>query len=198
MTQIFVFSGLILVSYALGCLSTARFIAKNFKSLNIYKVGTGHPDTENIYSNIDKFLGVLAGITDFGKMYVYLFFMKIMLEYFYPCLSTQNHLLILGFVMVIGHCLPITNRFKGGRGIFTYIGFVTFFAPIPMIIVAVLASILITVFKQIRFAQYMVVLLPPFINFFLPGGKEFLGKMFIAALLMAIINVFVSKRLGEI
>jgi acyl phosphate:glycerol-3-phosphate acyltransferase len=198
MIQILVFAGLIIVSYGLGCFSTARFIAKSFKSLNIYKVGTGHPDTENIYSNIDKFLGIIAGITDFGKIYVYLFFLKILLDLFYPCLATQNHLLILGFVMVIGHCLPATHHFKGGRGIFTYIGFVTFFAPIPMLIIALLAFILIVGFKQIRFAQYMVVLLPPFINFLFPGGKEFLGKMFLAALLMAIINVFVSKRLGEI
>ena len=178
MIQILIFIGLMLVSYALGCFSTARIIAKNFKSLNIYKVGTGHPDTENIFSNIDKFLGIIVGIIDFGKIYVYLFILNIVLKKFYPCLSSQNHLLILGFLMIVGHCLPITHHFRGGRGIFTYIGFVTFFAPYPMIIIAGIAFIVIFAFKQIRFAQYMIVLLPPFINFLFPGGKEFVGKMF--------------------
>ena len=94
--------------------------------------------------------------------------------------------------------MPITHHFKGGRGLFTYMGLVTFIAPWPMIIVIFLAMIVVFFFKQIRFAQYMIVLLPPFINFFFPGGKEFLGKMFIAAFLMGIINYFVSKKLGEI
>lgn len=100
--------------------------------------------------------------------------------------------------MIIGHCLPANHHFKGGRGIFTYMGLVTFFAPYPMLIIAFLSFFLVYVFKQIRFAQYMIVLLPPFINFLFPGGKEFIGKMFVVALLMIIINFIVSKRLGEI
>jgi hypothetical protein len=44
----------------------------------------------------------------------------------------------------------------------------------------------------------MVVLLPPFINFFFESDPEVLAKMFIAAILMGIINFIVSKKLGEI
>lgn len=200
MIHILIFIGLTLISYCLGCFSTARLIAKTFRNLNIYKVGTGHPDTENIYRNVSKPLGVFTGIVDFGKMYLYLHLVKYILDYFAftQKIATQNHLLILGFAMIIGHALPVTHNFKGGRSIFTYIGYVTFFAPYPMLIVAFISIFLVSIFKQIRFAQYMIVLLPPFINFFFPGGKEFLGKMFIAAILMGIINFFVSKKLGEI
>jgi glycerol-3-phosphate acyltransferase PlsY len=172
--------------------------------MNIYKVGTGHPDTQNIYRNIDKKLGIFTGIIDFGKMFFYLFLLKYLLNY--PVIieligeniGTENHLLILGFAAVIGHCLPLTHRFKGGRGIFTYIGFVTFFMLWPMIIIATLSLIIVIFFKQIRFAQYMIVLLPPLINFFFVRDPVFLGKMFIVAILMGIINFFVSKKLGEI
>jgi len=100
--------------------------------------------------------------------------------------------------MILGHCLPVTHWFKGGRGIFTYIGFLLFFAPWPTIIVCIMAAILVAFFNQIRFSQYMIVLLPPFINFFFPGGKQFMAKMFLAAILMGIMNFFVSKKLGEI
>ncbi|MBC8384995.1 MAG: glycerol-3-phosphate acyltransferase [Candidatus Cloacimonetes bacterium] len=171
--------------------------------MNIYKVGTGHPDTENIFSNVGKSLGIFAGAVDFGKMFISLFFLKIVLTKFYPCISSQNHLLILGFLMIIGHCFPLTHKFKGGRGIFTYLGFTTFFFYTyftiwPMVAVAIMALVFVVVFKQIRFAQYMVVLLPPFISFFLKEGRQFPMKMFIAAILMGIINFFVSKKLGEI
>ena len=77
-------------------------------------------------------------------------------------------------------------------------GFVLYFAPFPMMMIIVLAIILVVFFKQIRFAQYMIVMLPPFINFFFEDNPAFLAKMFFAALLMGIINFIVSKKLGEI
>ncbi len=201
-----IFIGLLIISYFLGCFSTAKLLTKSYKSMNIYKVGTGHPDTQNIYNNIDKTLGIFTGIFDIAKVFFFLHIIKFLLTNDYMItnfpyleeISSQNHLLILGFTMVIGHCLPLTHRFKGGRGIFTYIGFVFFFAPQPMIIVAFLALIVIVFFKQIRFAQYMIVLLPPFVNFFFVRDSIFLGKLFIAAILMGIMNYFVSKKLGEI
>ena len=202
-SHIFLFFGLIIVSYLLGCHSFSRLLAKSFRSLNIYKIGSGHPDTENIYSNVSKPLGILAGMMDFCKIYFYFYLIQWIFLKIYPAISyaeiQQNpFFLTIGFFMLIGHCLPVTHHFKGGRGIFTYMGLVTFFAPYPMIIIAIIALLLILFFHQIRFAQYIIVLLPPFINFFFPGGKDFLGRMFIVAILMGIMNFFVSKRLGEI
>ena len=203
MLSITVFGGLLVISYLLGCFSTAKVMAKSYKSINIYKVGTGHPDTQNIYNNIDKTLGIFAGIIDFGKIFFYIVLLEFLLNY-QPIIDvignigTNNHLLVLGFFMVIGHCLPITHRFKGGRGFFTYIGFVLYFAPFPMMIIALLAIVLVVFFKQIRFAQYMIVMLPPFVNFFFEDDSALLAKMFIAALLMGITNFIVSKKLGEI
>lgn len=204
MLPILSFAILALISYCLGCGSSAKLITKTFKNINIYKVGTGHPDTQNIYHNIDKILGIFVGIVDMGKMYFYLIFLKYFLTSelvktsLQSNIGSQNHLLILGFVLIIGHCLPITHHFKGGRGLFTYIGFVLFFAPEAMVIISILALLIVIFFKQIRFAQYMIVLLPPFINFFFEHDSIFLAKMFLAAILMGIINFIVSKRLGEI
>ncbi len=204
MTSILIFVAIVIFSYLIGCFSAAKMIAKNYKSINIYKVGTGHPDTLNIYSNIDKSLGIFTGIIDLGKVFFYLYLLQYLLnipssiEWIGANIGTENHLLIFGFSMVIGHCLPITHKFKGGRGFFSYIGFVTFFAPWPMIIIAVLALFIVVRFKQIRFAQYMIVFFPPFLNFFFTPHKSFIGKMFIAAALMAIINFIVSKKKGEI
>lgn len=203
MFSIIIFVILAATSYLLGCFSTAKLICKSYKSINIYKVGSGHPDTLNIFSNIGKSLGVFTGILDFGKVFFYLFFLNYVLglaavqNFLGANIGTQNHLLVLGFLMVVGHCLPVTHRFRGGRGLFTYIGFVAFFTFWPMLIIAFLAMLIVIFFDQIRFAQYMIVLLPPFVAFFFVD-KSFVGKMFIAAILMGIINFIVSKKLGEI
>ncbi|MBN2461652.1 MAG: glycerol-3-phosphate acyltransferase [Candidatus Cloacimonetes bacterium] len=206
MLEILFFIGLILFSYLLGCFSAARLIAKTYRSLDIYKVGTGHPDTQNIYDNVDKALGIFTGVIDVGKIFFFLVLLNTLLhnsflnEYlpFLSRIATKDHLLLIGFFMIIGHCFPITHHFRGGRGLFTYIGYITFFAPWPMFIMAFLALILVIFFKQIRFAQYMIVLLPPFLNFFFEKDAALLGKLFLAAILLGIINYFVSKKLGEI
>jgi len=199
MTSVLLIIGMIIVSYLIGCFSTARLITKHFKLLNIYKVGTGHPDTENIYLNVSKTLGVVAGIVDAAKMYFFLFLLK----YFYNRLGINGGfieilLLVTGFAMIVGHCLPVTNKFKGGRGLFTFIGYGAYFILEPMAIVVVLAIIFILIFKQIRFAQYMVVLLPAWISYFFPAYEPIFHYLVIVSIMMGGINYIVSKRLGEI
>lgn len=193
--------------YLIGCFSSSRLLAKYFRSLNIYKVGTGHPDTENIFHNVSMPLGILAGLIDLGKMYLLLFFSKAIFSQPYFAFSQatiMNLLLVIGFFIILGHCFPITHKFRGGRGMFSYIGFVLFFAPLPMLIVAISALIIVIKFAQIRFAKFMIVLLPPLLNFipllnttyqYSPG---FIGKMWLAAAIIGIFNILVSKKLGEL
>jgi len=193
--------------YLIGCFSSSRLLAKSFRSLNIYKVGTGHPDTENIFHNVSMPLGILAGMVDLGKMYLLLFLSKTTLSqpYFGFDQSTiMNLLLLIGFFVILGHCFPITHKFRGGRGMFSYIGFVLFFAPLPMLIVAISALIIVIKFGQIRFAKFMIVLLPPLLNFIpllnttYQYSAGFIGKMWLAAAIIGVLNILVSKKLGEL
>lgn len=190
---------LILVSYAIGCFSTARVIARHFKQLKICKVGTGHPDTENIYLNVSKVLGIMVGAVDMGKIYIYLLFLEAIFAKFQPEVVEHSSLLMVyGFALIVGHCFPVTNNFKGGRGLFTYIGFASYFVLQPMLIVVLLALIIIVIFKQIRFAQYLIVLLPPILSYLFVDLRHFFPRLVMYSILMGVMNFFVSKRLGEI
>lgn len=187
-----------IISYFLGCFSTARLIAKNFKNLNIYKVGSGFADTENLFSNISKPLGILSALIDLGKMTLYLFFLRYFMNLLgYNELVTEIPLFIYGFFLITGHCLPINHNFKGGRGIFTYIGLLLVFMFHPMIYILLIACILIFVFKQIRFAQYFIVFIPPILSIFIGKPRQIIILMIITAFLMGFLNFVVSKRLGE-
>ena len=199
MIDIELFVGLLIVSYFLGSISVARFVAKTFRHLNIYKVGTGKADTENIYCNVSKILGILVGIIDFLKVFLYLTLLKYFAAYVTPfnLLENENYLFPIAFMIIIGHIFPIFHKFKGGRGIFSYIGFMAFFTFYPTMIVILLVFFTLIFFKQMRFSQYMVVILIPLITFFFPGGKEFIGKLFISAIFMAIFNIISSKQKGE-
>jgi len=214
MTHLLAF-GIVIVAYMYGCFSTARIVAKSFRSLDIYKVGTGLADTENIYAHISKPLGVLVGALDVAKAYLFLKVAQLLLILLdgtglipgVDLIYAPNYMLVYGLGMLVGHCLPVTHRWKGGRGIFTYTGFMAYFAFYPMMITMVIAWILIAFYRQIRFAQYLIVILPVilaqvFYSFIPMFRKElppyFLGMMLGVALFMGVLNFVVSKKLGEL
>ena len=207
--------GIVVVAYMYGCFSTARIIAKSFRSLDIYKVGSGLADTENIYSHISKPLGVLVGALDVAKAYLFMKVAEMLLillagsglVHGVEAVYAPTYMLVYGLAMLVGHCLPVTHRWKGGRGIFTYTGFMAYFALWPMVIAMVVAWLLIAIYKQIRFAQYLIVILPVilvqvFYSFIPMFRKElppyFIGMMLGVALFMGILNFVVSKKLGEL
>jgi glycerol-3-phosphate acyltransferase PlsY len=208
---------LFLLSYWYGCFSTARVLAKSFRSLNIYKVGTGFADTENIYYNVSKPLGVMTGALDIVKSYAWLFFLKQILIVadqmaVPPDLSklyTCDMMMLYGVGMLIGHCLPLTQHLRGGRGILTYLGIMGFFVFYPAVITSLLALLMVFGFRQVRFAQYTIVILPVILTMLfsaLPGlnmlnpmhmGSLFTLKLLGLVLLTGILNFIVSKKLGE-
>ncbi|HQI53675.1 MAG TPA: glycerol-3-phosphate acyltransferase, partial [Candidatus Cloacimonas acidaminovorans] len=102
---------IIIIAYLYGCFSTARIVAKSFRSLNVYKIGTGLADTENIYTNISKPLGTLVGAIDVAKASLFLKIVEFLLGFIdikvinYPdftILYSENLMLIYGLSMLIG------------------------------------------------------------------------------------------------
>ncbi len=205
---------IIMLAYFYGGFSTARILAKSIRSLNIYKVGSGLADTENIYSNVSKSMGIVVGALDIVKSYVFLmavvmflrFLSRISPQWELDVLYSDSMLLFFGLAMLIGHCLPLTNRLRGGRGIFTYIGYIAYFAFSPMLITTLIAWILVIRYHQIRFAQYLIVILPVILTqvfyTFIPVFRKDLPPHFTLFMLgiaffMGFLNIMVSKRLGE-
>ena len=216
--MLFIIVLIVLLAYLYGGFSTARVITKSVRSLNIYKVGSGFADTENIYSNVSKPLGVLVGAVDITKSYAFLYFVHLLLTVLdkmnippdLSVLYNDNIMMLYGVALLVGHCLPLTNKLRGGRGIFTYIGILLFINPYPMLITLVLAMLLILVFHQIRFAQYCIVLFPVILTQLMSSLHKYLpvmpvqntissftSKLLGLAVLMGILNFIVSKRLKE-
>lgn len=193
-----------IIAYICGLFSTAKIFARTFKYLNITKVGSGHADTKNIYSNVSKTMGVVVGIIDIVKMYLFLWVTKYILENFLkePDLADNNLLFIYGFFLILGHCFPFYNKFKGGRGIFTFAGYLGFFAPVTMLIVGFISTIIALWFAQYRAAKYFLVGAPVIASLIIstithvtPGLTT---KIFIASFLMVIVNFIVSRKRNEL
>ena len=101
---------LILLSYLLGSINFAYLISR-FKGINIQDLGSGNPGSSNVLRTMGKGYAIIVLFGD-------------MLKGFIPVIIGLNYdySLILGFVAVIGHCFPIFYKFKGGKGVATYLG----------------------------------------------------------------------------
>lgn len=203
------------LSYLVGGFSTARILVKSVRSLNIYKIGTGLADTENIYQNVSKPMGFLVGLIDASKSYLYLMLVSFVLQFLDRAslggtdlgpVHQGGIMMLYAAALLIGHCLPLTNKLRGGRGIFTYLGIMAYFAFLPALLTAMLAWLLVWIWKQIRFAQYTIVILPMILTVvfssYFPRFQSTLGahlvpQMIGLILLMGILNFIVSKKLGE-
>mgnify|MGYP005705140853 FL=1 len=102
----------VIVSYLIGSINFAYIVAK-FKKINIKEIGSGNPGSSNVLRALGKKYAVIVLIGDLLKGFTpFLIFGAELQTLFYSSLA------------VIGHCFPIFYRFRGGKGVATYLGMV--------------------------------------------------------------------------
>ena len=98
----------IILSYLIGSINFAYLIAGS-KNLDISSSGSGNPGTSNILRTLGKKYAVLVLLGDVLKGII-------------PIILFDQNLIIYGVAAVIGHIYPIFYKFKGGKGVATYLG----------------------------------------------------------------------------
>ena len=100
-------------SYLLGSIPFGLIITKFFLGKDIRKVGSGNIGTTNVLRTGKKSLAAATLLFDVLKGY---FSILITYNYF-------NDLIYLSaLICFIGHIFPIWLKFKGGKGVATYLG----------------------------------------------------------------------------
>ena len=100
-------------SYLLGSIPFGLIITKIFLGKDIRKVGSGNIGTTNVLRTGKKTLAAATLLFDVLKGY---FSILITYNYF-------NDLIYLSaLICFIGHIFPIWLKFKGGKGVATYLG----------------------------------------------------------------------------
>ena len=189
----------VILCYLIGSFSFAQFFAKRYRKINIYRSGDHTADASNVYRNISKPVGVLVWVMDFLRVYLILWLGG---KFVFP--TNPLILLLVGFAIIVGQYFPIQNNFIGGHEIITYVALLLYFAPMPTIIVIVLAMSIILFFNQTRFASYLLVIFPPILSyifqyFYVTKNVRIDAKfLIVTSIIMGIMNFFVSKRTGEI
>ena len=102
-----------LVSYLLGSIPFGFLLTKLFLSKDIRNIGSGNIGTTNVLRTGNKKIGYSTLLLDILKAIIIVIFIK----FNYP-----EFIFISALCVFLGHVFPIWLKFKGGKGIATYIG----------------------------------------------------------------------------
>ena len=101
------------LSYLCGSIPFGLLLTKIFAGKDIRKVGSGNIGATNVLRGGNKFLATLTLLLDVTKGY----FPVIITMNYYPELIQLSCILCF-----LGHIFPIWLKFKGGKGVATYLG----------------------------------------------------------------------------
>jgi len=100
-------------SYVCGSIPSGLILTKIFAGVDIRKIGSGNIGATNVLRTGNKFLAGVTLLLDIAKGYIAVF----IASKYYPELIQLSCLLVF-----LGHIFPIWLRFKGGKGVATYLG----------------------------------------------------------------------------
>ena len=104
---------IIIISYFAGSIPFGLLLTKIFLKKDIRSIGSGNIGATNALRTGNKKIGYSTLILDILKALIPLIFIKLFyVEYIY----------ISSLCVFLGHVFPIWLKFKGGKGVATYVG----------------------------------------------------------------------------
>ena len=104
---------IITISYLLGSIPFGLILTKLFLKKDIRDIGSGNIGATNVMRSGNKLIGFLTLILDIFKAVLPVIYIK----FNYP-----DFIYICSLSVFLGHVFPIWLKFKGGKGVATYVG----------------------------------------------------------------------------
>ena len=144
MTEIIIFILTSSSCYLVGSISFGRILSKLTTGVDLTKVGSGNTGATNVLRSSGPALGLFVLILDMAKSIIPVVILN-QINYF----DSNGSIQFFALLFVIGHCYPIYNKFKGGKGVATGIG--------PLVIIFFPSSLaaLIVFIITILFTKYV-------------------------------------------
>jgi glycerol-3-phosphate acyltransferase PlsY len=104
---------IILFSYLLGSIPFGFILTKIFLKKDIRNIGSGNIGATNVLRTGNKKIGYATLILDVIKAILPVIFIK---------LNYHEYIYVSSLCVFIGHVFPIWLKFKGGKGVASYVG----------------------------------------------------------------------------
>ena len=153
---------IIIISYLLGSIPFGFILTKFFLKKDIRNIGSGNIGATNALRTGSKLIGYLTLSLDILKAIIPVIFVKVyFIEYLY----------IASLCVFLGHVFPVWLKFKGGKGVATYVGILcclNIYLGLSFGLIWLLTFIL---FKYSSLSSLLGTLSIPIINFFIFNDK---------------------------
>ena len=103
----------ITISYLLGSIPFGLLLTKFFLNKDIRNIGSGNIGATNVLRSGSKFIGYLTLFFDITKAVLPVIYIKF---------NHADFIYISSLSVFLGHVFPIWLKFKGGKGVATYVG----------------------------------------------------------------------------
>ena len=110
------------ICYLMGSIPFGLILTKIFLKKDIRKIGSGNIGATNALRSGNKKIGYLTLVLDILKAIIPVLYIK----YYFPELIYISSLSVF-----LGHVFPIWLKFKGGKGVATYVGCLLYTSPSP-------------------------------------------------------------------
>ena len=147
---------IIFFSYFLGSIPFGYLLTKIFLQKDIREIGSGNIGATNVLRTGNKYIGYATLLLDILKAIIPIIFVK-----FYYI----DYLYIASLCVFLGHVFPIWLKFKGGKGVATYVGILCCINIYLGISFGIVWLIIFVMFKYSSLSSLLGTLSIPIINY---------------------------------
>ena len=149
---------ILFISYLIGSIPFGFLLTKIFLGKDIREIGSGNIGATNALRTGNKLIGYSTLILDIGKAVILLLIIKF---------NFSEYLFTSSLAVFLGHVFPIWLKFKGGKGVATYVG-ILFCINIYLAIIFIIVWLVVFVIsKYSSLASMVASLLVPLSSYFL-------------------------------
>ena len=155
---------ILFLSYLIGSIPFGFLLTKIFLEKDIRKIGSGNIGATNALRTGNKLIGYSTLTLDISKAVILLLIIKF---------NFSEYLFASSIAVFLGHVFPIWLKFKGGKGVATYVG-ILFCINIYLVIVFIVSWLVIfTLTKYSSLASMLSSLFVPITSYFLLGDNNY-------------------------
>ena len=155
---------ILFLSYLIGSIPFGFLLTKIFLKKDIREIGSGNIGATNALRTGNKLIGYSTLTLDISKAVILLLIIKF---------NFSEYLFISSIAVFLGHVFPIWLKFKGGKGVATYVG-ILFCINIYLVIFFIVSWLIIFVLtKYSSLASMLSALFVPLTSYFLLGDNNY-------------------------
>ena len=155
---------IILASYLFGSIPFGLLLTKIFLKKDIREIGSGNIGATNVLRAGNKILGYSTLVLDILKAVLPILYIKFFMN---------DYLYISALSIFIGHVFPIWLKFKGGKGVASYLGILCCLDIFTALIFGVVWIFVFMLFKFSSLSSLLASLTIPIFHFFYNSNSDY-------------------------